>query len=785
MFLNKIWFFFLALILPLLAENSLHLSNQEKAFLKKHPVITVHNEMDYPPYNFYKDGKAQGLSIDYMNLLAKRLGVKVRYIHGPTWSEFIKMIKEGKLDVMLNVIYTPQRGESLHFTEPYASTRKAIFTEDLSINTMNDLMGKKVCVPKDFFIHHFLETYYPEILLKTKPSLLDCLHSVENNESDATIASYSVAKALIQREKILIRHISVLTDKRMERGLSIATGPKLKMLRDIIQKAMYTIDNRELEALSKKWLDKSPQNPDRLKAVGTQIKPYRHKRVVLMCNNPNWEPIEFAKDGNMSRMTGIAIDTLRLVENKLNVEFRNVPTRSWVESQQYLKEGKCEILPAAIATKERKEYARFTRPYLSYRLVIITRKDKPLVNNLSELADKTIARKRGSGLISRLKQLYPTMKIIETKNYLESLQKVAEGEAYATIATIPVAAYYINRFNLKNLRVAGYTEMKYRLSVAVTKKEPELLHKLDGALATINPVEKNALYNYWIGQKKLIEPFDYKKLYLALSVVLILVILLLYRHWLLKGHNKLLTKEVQKATEEVVAQRTMIREREKLAVLGEMIGVIAHQWRQPLNSLALSLQNLKYRYRDGEVDEEFIDRFVGKNLDRINFLNQTIEDFRNFFHNREGKKQFSVREAIKAIFAIYSLDLRNNGIEFRGIEGDDFELEGIKSEFQQIFLSLITNSKEALEHKKGGARWIRVILKNRQIVFEDSAGGVADEGLLNRLFEADFTTKPGGTGIGLYISKEIIEKKFGGKIRVENGEEGLRVILDFEDRNNE
>jgi two-component system sensor histidine kinase EvgS len=764
--------------ITLFADNALHLNAREKSFLQKHPVITVHNEQDYPPYNFYKEGRAQGLSIDYMNLLARRLGVKVRYIHGPSWSEFMQMIKSGKLDVMLNIIYTPQRGEFLHFTEPYASTRKAIFTQDTSINTMNDLTGRTVCVPKDFFIHHFLQTYYPEILLKTEPSLIDCLYSVENNESDATIASYSVAKALIQREKIPIRHISVLTDKRMERGLSIATGPGLKILRDILQKAMYTVSDEELKELSKKWLDDSPHNPDHLEHPSNRLEPYPKKRVIRMCNNPNWAPIEFAKEGDTGRMAGIAIDTLHLVEKRLNVAFRNVPTRSWVQSQQFLKEGKCEILPAAIATQERKKYARFTHPYLSYRLVIITRDDKPLVKELSELADKTIARKKGSGLISRLRRLYPSMKIIETKDYLEALQKVAEGEAYATIATIPVASYFIKRFDIKGLRIAGYTDMRYRLSVAVTKKDPELLRRLDEALASITPAEKNTIYNRWLGQKELAEPFDYRILYAAAIIVFLLVILLLLRHWLLKRHNRLLAQEVKKATEEIVTQRTMIREREKLAVLGEMIGVIAHQWRQPLNSLALSLQNLKYRYRDGEVNEEYIDRFVGKNLDRINFLSQTIEDFRNFFHARKGKESFSVREAIKAVFSIYSLDLRKNSIDFDGIEGEDFGIYGIKSEFQQVILSLIANAKEALEQKEG-ARRIRVRLRGRQVIFEDNAGGVEEE-QLDRLFEPDFTTKPGGTGIGLYISREIIEKKFGGKIRAEKGENGLRLILDFQ-----
>ncbi|HFC03233.1 MAG TPA: transporter substrate-binding domain-containing protein, partial [Nitratifractor salsuginis] len=96
-------------ILSLSAQSPIHLTPEEEAFLRKHPVITVHNELDYPPYNFYKDGKPQGLSIDYMNLLAQRLGIRVEYRHGYSWSEFMRQIKAGKLDVMLNIMRTTER----------------------------------------------------------------------------------------------------------------------------------------------------------------------------------------------------------------------------------------------------------------------------------------------------------------------------------------------------------------------------------------------------------------------------------------------------------------------------------------------------------------------------------------------------------------------------------------------------------------------------------------------------------------------------------------------------
>ncbi|WP_292658555.1 transporter substrate-binding domain-containing protein [Nitratifractor sp.] len=766
--------------LLLFAGSSVHLTPEEEAFLKAHPVITVHNEMDYPPYNFYKNGRPHGLSIDYMNLLAKRLGLRVKYIHGYDWSQFMQQIKSGKLDVMLNIMRTTERAKYLHFTEPYAATRKAIFSNDPSLNTLDDLEGKKVCVPKDFYIHHFLEDYYPEMLLVTKPSILACLRSVAQHESDATIGSYSIVSYLLKREKIKIPHLSVLSDKRMTTGLSIATAPKLKILRDILQKAMYNISDRELNALTKRWLGKSPQNPDWLYREQQQLEPYPVKRIIKMCNNPNWEPIEFAKGGDMSQMSGIAIDILKLLEPKLNVEFRNVPTHSWVESQQFLKAGRCEILPAAIATKERKQYARFTHPYLIYRLAIITRDDKPLVKDLSEIADKSVARKKGSGLISRLRHLYPTIKIIETQDYLDSLRKVESGEAYCTIATLPVASYYINRFGLKGLRIAGYTDMRYRLSIAVTKQEPELLATLDRALTQVTPREKNAIYKKWIGNKKLVEPYDYRPIYYALGAIALIVLILLYRQILLSRLNRRLNEKVKQAVQENLIQREIMREREKLAAMGEMIGVIAHQWRQPLNSLSLSIQNLKYMYQEGMVDKGFLDHFTEKNLQVINFLSQTIDDFRNFFQVGKGEKEFSVKEAIQAVISMYSLTLKKSGIVLQ-LSGGDFTLFGSRSEFQQVILNLISNARDALEKSPRESKKINIELQGRQIRFCDNGDGVPDA-KLSRIFDAYFTTKEEGSGIGLYISRLIVEEKLKGKLTAFNEEEGLCLIMTFEEK---
>jgi len=259
-----------------------------------------------------------------------------------------------------------------------------------------------------------------------------------------------------------------------------------------------------------------------------------HHPVITMCNNPNWKPIEFSDEKNSNQIQGITIDTLHYLADMLHVTFRHIPTRSWSESQAFLREKKCDILPAAIRTKKREKYALFTHPYLDYQLAIITTRDKPFVRELDDLKGKIFTRKRGSGLIAKMRKRYPDIPILQTDSYLESFQKVASGRAYYTIATLPVASYFIGHYQLNNLYIAGYTPMRYRLSIAVRNDAPRLTSLLDKALAHIPLPEKKKIFNRWtnIHINESTRGIDPRIVYAVglLAVLLILSSLMWYYH---------------------------------------------------------------------------------------------------------------------------------------------------------------------------------------------------------------------------------------------------------------
>jgi signal transduction histidine kinase len=248
----------------------------------------------------------------------------------------------------------------------------------------------------------------------------------------------------------------------------------------------------------------------------------------------------------------------------------------------------------------------------------------------------------------------------------------------------------------------------------------------------------------------------------------------------LHNFNDTLKDKIKIEIEKNLQKDKLVQEQSKLASMGEMIGSIAHQWRQPLNALNINIQNLDDDFEDGVIDRDFIDKFIVKNREIISFMSQTIDDFRNFFRIDKEKRTFSILESIKSVINIQSAMLKNHNIQLE-ILGEDFEVFGFHSEFQQVILNIINNAKDQIAQKLQKDGKITISMKNNKIYIQDNGGGIPSD-KLTRVFEPYFTTKEEGkgTGMGLYISKLIIEKNMNGKLNVENNEDGALFVIEFE-----
>lgn len=234
---------------------------------------------------------------------------------------------------------------------------------------------------------------------------------------------------------------------------------------------------------------------------------------------------------------------------------------------------------------------------------------------------------------------------------------------------------------------------------------------------------------------------------------------------------------------------TQIKEKDRLlfqqsrqAAMGEMIGNIAHQWRQPLNALGLLMQNTYYSFESGELDEEQLRRSTEKGQRLMQNMSQTIDDFRDFFKPNKEVEHFSVSSAVNNAVELVSASYKNSAITLERILDDELMLDGYPNEFSQVFLNILSNAKDALQITSPDKAAVRIKSYNTDksviVEIEDNAGGI-DEKIIQKIFEPYFTTKHRdvGTGIGLYMSKMIIENNMNGKIKVVNTVEGARFTI--------
>jgi signal transduction histidine kinase len=247
--------------------------------------------------------------------------------------------------------------------------------------------------------------------------------------------------------------------------------------------------------------------------------------------------------------------------------------------------------------------------------------------------------------------------------------------------------------------------------------------------------------------------------------------------------NAELEQRVHERTAELREKDRMLLQQNRLAAMGEMINNIAHQWRQPLNVVGLNIQALQMYYHAGKCDREFIDGKVKHCMEVIRHMSQTIDDFRNFFKPDREKTEFDVSQTIQQAIDLVADNLQRNSIEVRAEIDPDAALFGYANEFSQVILNILQNARDALVERRPFDRCIilRCTVEEGKTVITvgDNAGGIAEE-IMEKIFEPYFSTKGvQGTGIGLYMSKNIIETNMGGTITANNIAQGAEFRIEF------
>ena len=240
--------------------------------------------------------------------------------------------------------------------------------------------------------------------------------------------------------------------------------------------------------------------------------------------------------------------------------------------------------------------------------------------------------------------------------------------------------------------------------------------------------------------------------------------------------NLELEQKVEQKARELVAKDAMILAQSRQAAMGEMISMIAHQWRQPLSTITLQISNLKIKSMLGEQSVEQTNDALEHISDTIIYLSETIDDFQSFFKPNKKEEEKNICELVErgTNFALPRLKVANIALHYNCQK--KIPILTYPNEFAQVIINIINNAIDALLENKVLTPSIQVEIDEFKehivISIEDNAGGIKDE-IINRIFEPYFSTKgKNGTGLGLYMSKMIIEEELQGTLEVQNSTQG-------------
>jgi len=255
---------------------------------------------------------------------------------------------------------------------------------------------------------------------------------------------------------------------------------------------------------------------------------------------------------------------------------------------------------------------------------------------------------------------------------------------------------------------------------------------------------------------------------------------------MLQELNQGLEQRITKALAESQERERALLHQSRLARVGVMLSMIAHQWRQPLSEISAILMELETASKFRPVDRSMINEAVGESNRLIAFMSHTIDDFRNFFKPDKTRVDFRVSSACREAISLADAAIKNAHITLTLTVVHDSTVYGYEREFAQVILNLITNAKDILIQRAVSDPMIAIRIDRTDaevlVTVEDNAGGVREEEL-ERIFEPYYTTKSStkGTGLGLYISKMIIENNMNGELSVRNTEQGALFTIRITD----
>jgi signal transduction histidine kinase/ABC-type nitrate/sulfonate/bicarbonate transport system substrate-binding protein len=526
----------------------------------------------------------------------------------------------------------------------------------------------------------------------------------------------------------------------------------------------------------------------------------KSKKEITVCVKRGWLPYEDIQKG---KFVGLSADYLNLITSKLSLELKIKKFITQDEVMHALERRECDIKP--IMDNKKSVFIPYTSTHkiLHDNIVLVTDIEQPFVNDLKDLKERVVMVK---GLHKCLRKYihdeYPGLTIVEVKDTQSALNLVADKKIYGYIGTSLSAAYNIQEKYTGKLKILNDFRC-LDLGIGVINSDGTLLRIFNKTINSIEPQESKKILNRWLT----ITVESQKNYLFLLNIVVGLVVILFIVLYFLKKQsilNKKLTKletslrESNKTLEEKVAealeknnhQHQQLLQQSRQAQMGEMISMIAHQWRQPLGAISATTLNLRFKLELGtyslqtqESKDECNKYFYNKLKDiesYVSNLSLVIDDFRNFYRPNKHLIKISFKEIVEKSLNIIKVSLESENIELE-LEYNSVEyVEMHDGEMMQVVLNILKNAQDNFREKSIEYKKIAIKVDKKSLTISDNGGGI-EEAVIDDIFDPYFSTKDekNGTGLGLYMSKIIVNEHHKGKLSVKNIESGVMFKIEL------
>lgn len=787
-FLFRLLFLLLCLapVTALADHNQLHLTEEEQAWIKANPVITVANEMDWPPFDYVEDGEPAGYAIDLVRLIKQKTGLKVKWVNGYTWDELLRKFQAGNIDVMPAIYKNAERRRYTRFTRSYFSQPSVmvVHKDNKDIKNVSSLAGRTVAGVTNFAITTALKETVPDISIYPVKNVIEGMKAVSLGKAEAFIDSIGVVAYYLDHNYIPnLKIISRLKNDAIENPpLYFGVTRDNVILHSIIDKALASLSATEKKTLAKRWIH-VPESIETMEASQRVVLTPEQKTwlaehpVVRIGIDNDYAPYSFLNtDGSF---TGVVPDFLELLGEKLGISFDVVHDQSWPQILQNTRDHELDVIATAVDTPERRSYLNFTQIYIPTPLVIMSRSNDKRITRAADLDGLTVAVVEGYSSSERVTTEHPKARFLTIDSPSEGLHAVSTGRADAYVGVVGINLHLAQKLGHTNLKVAAdYDLIDNGQRFAVRSDWPELAQILDRALSSISERQRKAIYDQWI-EVPYVEQVDYSLLWKAILVSVVIIALMLIHNLRLKGEidrRQVAEAQLRESNENLTRARDEADQANQAK--SRFISHVNHELRTPMNAILGFAQLLRMQLTDNEHRENAQEIITGGEhlLDLINDLQDlsriesgTIElDIQDVSLNKVIGECIALVNAIARKYDITVVNQIETQPE-RMMHADPMRLK-------QVILNLLSNAVKY--NSKGGKVKLsceEINPDTLRIAVTDTGAGLSldDQKKLFQPFErlgargSDIE----GTGIGLVITRQLIEL-MGGTIGFSSEEGG-------------